>query len=313
MRAVVTGAAGFIGSNVVDAILEAGHDVLGIDDLRSGHLENLESAAGSGRFEMVIRDITDRRLRDDFVAFEPDVICHLAAAVDVRRSVLDPMEDARINVLGTIGVLEAARIAGASRTVYVTSGGAIYGETHGRPASEDFPVAPESPYGASKAAPELWLGVYERLHSMQWVALALSNVYGPRQSPEGEGGVVAIFGAAAQQREGVTIFGDGRQTRDFLYVGDVARAVVMAAEGAGAGRLNLGTGVETSVAELHALIGSLAGLSMPAVHAPARGGEIRRTALDARAATAALGWEPLTTLDDGLKHTLRWLSTREAD
>jgi UDP-glucose 4-epimerase len=313
MKVVVTGAAGFIGSNVVDALLESGHQVLGVDDLRSGHLANLEAAAGDARFELAIRDITDSRLREDFEGFRPDVVCHLAAAIDVRRSVLDPVDDARINVLGTIGVLEAARLAGAARTVYVTSGGAIYGETHGRSASETFQIAPESPYGASKAAPELWFGVYERLHRMQWVALALSNVYGPRQSPEGEGGVVAIFGAAAQQRQPVTIFGDGLQTRDFLYVGDVAAAVVMAAEGAGGGRLNLGTGVETSISELHALIGSLAGFVMPAVHAPSRGGEIRRTALDATAAGAALGWAPSTALTVGLMHTLRWLSDREAD
>lgn len=311
MRLAVTGAAGFIGSHVVDGLLGAGHTVLGIDNLSTGRMANLAGAVRADRFAFAHQDITRPDLVEAVRAFGPDAVCHLAAAIDVRRSVEDPIEDARVNVLGTIGVLEAARAGGARQVVFVSSGGAIYGETplDGSGATESSPVAPESPYGAGKAAAELWLQVYARLYGLAWTALALSNVYGPRQAPDGEGGVVSIFGSRALADRPVAIYGDGLQTRDFVFVGDVAAALVAAVGAPGAGRLNIGTGVHTSVVDLHTRLQRLAKASRPPDFEPERAGEVRRSALDASAARAALGWEPRTTLDQGLRQTLDWLAT----
>lgn len=311
MRVAVTGAAGFIGSHAVDGLLAAGHSVTGIDDLSTGRLANLQAAQQSSRFAFVHQDITAPGLSAVMQQFAPDVVCHLAAAIDVRRSVEDPVEDARINILGTIAVLESARAAGAGQVVFVSSGGAIYGETpsDSAGATESSPLAPESPYGAGKAAAELWLAVYARLYGIRWTALALSNVYGPRQAPDGEGGVVSIFGSRALADKPVTIYGDGLQTRDFVFVGDVAAAVVAAAAAPGAGRLNIGTGLHTSVADLHTRIQRLASARRPPTFGPERAGEVRRSALDASAARAVLGWAPATDLDDGLRATLKWLAS----
>lgn len=311
MRVAVTGGAGFIGSHVVDGLLVAGHEVLVVDDLSSGSMANLAAAKRSDRFAFLLQDVTAADLVEAIQGFAPDAVCHLAAAIDVRTSVLDPVEDARINILGTIRVLEAARLGGAHQVVFVSSGGAIYGETapDGSGATEQSPLAPKSPYGAAKAAAELWLQVYARLYGLSWTALALSNVYGPRQSPGGEGGVVAIFGSHALADLPVTIYGDGLQTRDFVFVGDVAAALVAAVAAPGAGRLNIGTGVHTSVVDLHDRIQRLAGAHCLPESGPERDGEIRRSALDASAARAALAWAPATSLDDGLSRTLEWLKS----
>jgi UDP-glucose 4-epimerase len=311
MRVAVTGAAGFIGSHVTDAFLAGGHDVLGIDNLVTGRMANLGGALAAGRFRFVQQDITDPGVVEVIGAFEPELVCHLAASIDVRASVADPVEDARVNVLGTIRVLEAARLSAARRVVFVSSGGAIYGDT-GDPATESSAVAPESPYGASKAAAELWLGVYRRLYGLEWTALALSNVYGPRQRPDGEGGVIAIFGSNVLVDRPVTIYGDGSQTRDFLYVGDVAAAVVLAAQApadsAAAGhRVNLGTGIETSVLGLHDTIARICGSRRRPEFGPARSGEVVRSLIDASLAGVALGWAPAVALTLGLTRTLDWL------
>ncbi len=304
----MTGAAGFIGSHVVDALLAQGHDVLGLDDLSTGRRANLTQAQDTGRFELVEQDITAPGLAEALARFEPGAVCHLAAAIDVRRSVEDPVEDARINVLGTIAVLEAARRSGCGQMVFVSSGGAIYGETPvDRAASEAAPLQPESPYGAGKAAAELWLEVYRRLYGLGWTALALANVYGPRQAPDGEGGVVSIFGSRALADLPVTIFGDGEQTRDFVFVGDVAAALAAALGRPPAGRRNIGTGRPTSVVDLHRRIQRLAGRDRAPEYGPERAGEVRRSALDPAAAAAALGWAPAVALDDGLASTLDWL------
>lgn len=306
----MTGAAGFIGSQVVDGLLAQGHTVLGIDDLSTGRLANLALAERSPDFAFARQDITAPGLVEAVGGFAPSVVCHLAAAIDVRRSVEDPVEDARINILGTLAVLEAARIAGAGHVVFVSSGGAIYGQTppDGPGATESSAVSPESPYGAGKAAAELWLGVYARLYGLSWTALALANVYGPRQAPDGEGGVVSIFASRALAGLPVTIYGDGGQTRDFVYVGDVAEAMVAAVAAPGVGRLNIGTGAHTSVRDLHSLIAGVAP-SPPPEYGPARAGEVRSSALDAAAARAVLGWVPRTSLEDGLRRTLEWLSS----
>jgi UDP-glucose 4-epimerase len=306
----VTGAAGFIGSHVADALVARGHEVLALDDLSTGRLSNLEQAGATGRLRFEEIDITSPAVMEPVREFAPDAVCHLAASIDVRTSVADPVEDARVNLLGTIRVLEAARVGGASAVVFVSSGGAIYGETPpGAGASETSPLAPESPYGAGKAAAELWLGVYQRLHDLKWTALALSNVYGPRQAPDGEGGVVSVFGTRSLSGIRATVYGDGAQTRDFVYVGDVADAVVLALDVPGAGRLNIGTGASTSVLDLHGRISHLCGGAPDPEFAPPRPGEVLRSVLDASAASRVLGWRPATALDEGLARTLDWLRT----
>ncbi len=298
MRALVTGGAGFIGSNLVDGLLERGDDVSIVDDLSTGRRENLEGALAAGA-RLHEGSVTDGEGMTALLAEErPAVVFHLAAQVDVRRAVADPAFDAAINVGGTAVMLEAARAAGTRRFLLASTGGAIYGDCDRLPTPEAAPAAPISPYGASKAAAETYLALYRRLHGLSSCALRLANVYGPRQDPLGEGGVVAIYCHAAGNGQAVQVFGDGRQTRDFVYVGDVVSAFMAASERDVLGPYNVGTGEETSVLDLVERLG------LEAQFKPERPGEVKRSSLDPSAAREALGWRAETPIGDGLEHTM---------
>jgi UDP-glucose 4-epimerase len=294
VRAAVTGGAGFIGSHVVDALLARGDEVHVVDSLATGRRENLDAAA-----TLHERDVREG-LADLFAELEPELVVHLAAQADVGTSVERPLYDAEVNVLGTLQVLEAARPRGA-QVVFSSTGGAIYGECE-RPAREDDERRPLSPYGASKLAGEEYLGAWNRLHGSRHVVLRFGNVYGPRQLPKLEGGVVAIFMERLLAGERATIFGDGEQVRDFVYVGDVVEAV-LAAAGREGGVYNVGTGRGTSVNELFAACVRAAGVEADAEHAAPRPGDLRRSVLDVSRAEAELGWRARTALDDGLRAT----------
>jgi UDP-glucose 4-epimerase len=298
MRAIVTGGAGFIGSHVVEALLARGDEVHALDDLSKGKRENV--AAGA---ELHVADIRDPD--EVFDAVRPEAVLHLAAQADVRVSVERPDYDADVNVLGTVKILEAARRHGA-KVVFASSGGAGYGECDG-PAPETAPMHPLAPYGVSKVAGEEYLAAYNRLYGSGHVTLRLGNVYGPRQQPHGEAGVVAIFMGLLRDGGTPQIFGDGAQTRDYVYAGDVAGAFV-AALGHGGGVFNVGTGVETSVLELAAAIGAASGIDWEAALAPARLGELQRSVLDVSLAARELGWSPERSLADGLAETWRWIA-----
>ncbi len=294
MRALVTGGAGFIGSHLVDALLAHGAGVAVIDDLSSGRRDRVPEAA-----TLHVADVADAGAIATVCAEErPDVVFHLAAQVDVRRSVGDPVRDARVNVGGTASVLEAARAAGARRLLLASTGGALYGETDELPTPESAPLAPFSPYGASKAAAELYCGLYDRLHGLSTLALRFGNVYGPRQDPHGEAGVIAIFAGAAADGRTVTVYGDGSQTRDYVYVGDVVAGFLAAADADLTGAVNIGTGLETTVLELVEALGVQMQL------APARAGEVARSCLDVRRAAEALGWRAEVALAEGLERTV---------
>lgn len=304
MRAVVTGGAGFIGSNLVDALLEEGHEVVAIDNLSTGRRSNLAGALARGA-RLVELDICDRQaLLEAFGEARPEVVFHLAAQIDVRKSTADPAYDARVNVEGTINVLEAARATGARRVVNSSTGGAIYGEGQILPAPEDHPVAPEAPYGQSKFAAEGYCELFRRLHGLSTISLRYGNVYGPRQDPLGEAGVIAIFCGRLVAGERPTVYGDGHQTRDYVYVGDVVEANLLAANSEATGAFNIGTGVETSVLELIEALAPHAHAPFEPEYAPPRLGEVRHIALDSSRAARELGWRARTTLAEGLEKTL---------
>ena len=313
MKSLVTGGAGFIGSNLADALLERGDAVTVIDDLSTGRRENLAGALARGA-ELVEADIADAVAVGEVAAgLRPEAVFHLAAQMDVRRSVLDPGFDARVNVVGTANVLEAVRReAPGAALVFASTGGAIYGEGEGRdlPFGEEAPLAPEAPYGQSKLAGEGYVGYYRRMHGLAAVSLRLGNVYGPRQDPLGEAGVVAIFCGRLRDGGRPTVFGDGLQTRDFVYVGDVVAAMLAASErlagGAGvSGVYNVGTGRETNVLELAEILAAIGGRDdfRPEME-PARAGEIQRCAIDPGKAGADLGWHAATGVREGLRITL---------
>lgn len=312
MRALVTGAAGFIGSNLVDRLLADGHSVVGIDNLSTGNRGNLTEALAQNRcrtnqFTLVKNDIQNCNLTD--LVSGSDVVFHLAAHVDLRASVAEPQHDARSNVLGTINVLEACRKADVPRIVYAASGGSRYGAPDVLPVAETARLAPMSPYAAAKAAGELYLEAYSAMYGIAPIALGLANVYGPRQDPHGEAGVVAIFTNAMTIDRPTTIFGDGSAARDYVYVSDVVDAFVRAAAAPMrvTGLYNVGTGQQTTVNQLHALIADATGSTCVPSYAPARPGEVPAIALDAGKARRELGWTPAVPIADGVKRTVEWL------
>jgi UDP-glucose 4-epimerase len=312
MRALVTGGAGFIGSHLVDALVERGGAVLVVDDLSTGCERNLD-AARSGGATLLVADVTDApAVAEAARKFEPDAVFHLAGQIDVRRAVRDPVFDATVNVAGTVAVLEAARRAGA-RFVFASTGGAIYGEGAARPLplAEEVECVPDSPYGQSKLAAEGYVAYFRRVHEVPAAALRLGNVYGPRQDPLGEAGVIAILCGKLADGGDPIVYGDGHQTRDYVYVGDVVEAMLvadqrLAAAGIdGALTYNIGTGLETSVLHLVERLGRIGDRSdfTPRM-APERPGEVQRIALDTSRAQAELGWTSATELDEGLRRTL---------
>jgi UDP-glucose 4-epimerase len=298
VRAVVTGGAGFIGSTLVDALVARGDDVHVVDDLSAGRREHVADGVA-----LHVLDVAEP-LSALFAEARPDVVFHLAAQIDVRASVSDPVGDARTNVIGTLSVLEAAREHGA-QVVFTSTGGAIYGECE-RSAPEDAPRLPMSPYGTSKLSAEEYLATWNRLYGTRHVSLRLGNVYGPRQDPHGEAGVVAIFLSRIRDGKPATIFGDGRQTRDYVASGDVVRGLV-AAVGADGGVFNLGTGIETSVLELWQACRATTRVDAEAAHAQGRLGELQRSSLDPSRAERELGWRAEIGLAEGLRRTWEWI------
>jgi UDP-glucose 4-epimerase len=306
MRALVTGGAGFIGSNLVDALLERGEDVSVLDDLSTGQRENLEPALAAGA-RLDEADITDPgAVARCIEQRKPEVVFHLAAQIDVRRSVADPVFDLGVNAGGTINLLRAAERGSIRRLVFASTGGAIYGEGAGRPLplAEDAECRPDAPYGQSKLAAEGYLALSSRQHGLSTVALRLGNVYGPRQDPLGEAGVAAIFSGALLEGRRPRVFGSGEQTRDYIYVDDVVEGFLAAAASEVDGAYNVGTGVETSVLALGELLAKACGAEFDPEMAEARPGEVQRIAIDSSRAAADLGWRAKTPLDEGLRLTV---------
>jgi len=314
LRILVTGGAGFIGSHVVDAFLEEGHEVVVVDDLSSGKEENLNPAC---RFYRL--DICSPELEKVFREEKIELVNHHAAQIDVRRSVASPEEDARVNIQGLLNLLSNCLRYGVKGFIFASSGGVVYGEPDGLPVKEEHPKGPLSPYGVSKLASEYYLYYFARVHGLPYIALRYGNVYGPRQDPYGEAGVVAIFGQKMLKGEVPTIYGDGKQLRDYVYVGDVVRANLLAM-----GRLlegldlsavssidtlayNIGMGRGTSVNELFRLLMEATGYKGEAIHGPERAGELRKIYLDARKAARELAWQPQVGLEEGLKRTVEYL------
>ena len=298
MRIVVTGGAGFIASHVVDAYVERGHEVHILDDFSTGQRSNLNPKA-----ELHEADIANPQAARLIEKIKPDALSHHAAQMDVRHSVADPGFDARVNIVGFINSLEACKNSGVKKVVFASSGGAVYGEQETFPAAEDHATRPASPYGVSKRAGELYLSYYQQAFGLPYIALRYANIYGPRQSAQGEAGVVAIFLSLLLSGKTPVINGDGKQTRDYVYVGDVVRANVAALDSSFVGAINIGTGVETDVVTIFQHLRRAVGSSVEAVHGPAKAGEQRRSCLDARLAARALGWRPQTELADGLRRT----------
>ncbi len=305
MKVLVTGGAGFIGSHLADRLLTDGHEVVILDDLSTGNVDHLHPAA---RFYQM--DVQSPWLDELFKIERPEAVLHQAAQASVRRSVEDPGFDARVNVLGTVTLLQASVRHGVRRFLFASTGGALYGDADVIPTPEDYPTLPVSPYGASKLAAEVYLRTFHALHGLSYAALRYANVYGPRQDPHGEAGVVAIFTQRLLSAETARINGDGKQTRDFVYVGDVAEANARAVTSDAVGSFNVGTGVETDINRIFQLLKRLSGNNQPEVHGPPMAGEQRRSVIDARKLEKVMGWRPRTSLEAGLDATVRYF--REA-
>lgn len=305
MRVLVTGGAGFIASHVVDAFIAAGHEVSVLDDLSSGKRENLNPKA---RFHQL--DVRDPAVGEIFKKERPEALCHHAAQMDVRRSVADPVFDAQVNLCGFLNLLEHGRQHGLKRVLLASTGGAIYGEQDVFPCPETHKTEPVSPYGVAKLASERYLHFYNVQYGLTWVGQRYANVYGPRQNPHGEAGVVAIFTEKLLRGEEPVINGDGKQSRDYVYVGDLVRANVLALTSDYSGPLNLGTGIETDVNQLFGHLTKLCGVSVPERHGPAKAGEQRRSLISSALAGEVLGWKPEVQLADGLHETVEFFKKR---
>ena len=301
MRIVVTGGAGFIASHIVDAYLERGHEVHIVDDLSTGQSGNLNPRADLHEI-----DIADPKAARLIERIKPDALSHHAAQMDVRHSVADPGFDARVNIIGFINLLEACKNCAVKKVLFASSGGAVYGEQDVFPAAEAHPTRPASPYGVSKRAGELYLSYYQQAFGLPYIALRYANIYGPRQSAKGEAGVVAIFLSLLLTGKTPVINGDGGQTRDYVYVGDVVAANAAALDSPFVGAVNIGTGVETDVVTIFEHLRRAVGSQIEAVHGPAKPGEQRRSCLDAGLAAQVLGWRPQTALADGLRRTAEY-------
>jgi UDP-glucose 4-epimerase len=306
MRALVTGGAGFIGSTLVDRLLAEDWKVDVVDDLSTGSLANLATARGESdrRFSFHRLDVASPALVELITLRKPDVVFHLAAQADVRVSVARPTFDATVNIVGSLNVCEGAVAAGVQKVVFAASGGTLYGNPEAIPTPESAPQHPESPYGVAKKAVIDYLHYYRTVRGLESTSLALANVYGPRQDPHGEAGVVAIFAGRLLGRERPVIYGDGSSTRDYVYVDDVVDAFVRAADKGGGLTCNIGTGVETTVQRLFDVMAKMTGFKQPARYDPPRAGELQRSALDPSRAEIHLGWKPWTTLDEGVARTL---------
>lgn len=312
-RALITGGAGFIGSTVADALIADGWSVTVLDNLSSGKRQQVPAAA-----TFVETDIRSPETAATIREGRFDLVCHLAAQIDVRKSVNDPMYDAGVNIVGTLNLLEAVRTSGhQTRVIFSSTGGAIYGDFVSVPTVESMPKDPQSPYGIAKLSVEYYMGYYARIHGLDTVALRYANVYGPRQDPHGEAGVVAIFCNRILKGEALTVFGEGLQTRDYVYAGDVARANLAAAEATlpAAAQVdvrayNVGTGVETTVLDLAAALQGAAGSNVPVQHAPARLGEQQRSSVNIDKAARELGWRPEMTLAEGTRRTFEYFAAK---
>jgi UDP-glucose 4-epimerase len=306
VKIVVTGGAGFIASHIVDAYLEAGHEVHIVDDFSTGQKANVNSKATLHRV-----DIAENEAAQLIGQIKPDVLSHHAAQMDVRHSVADPTFDARVNILGFINLLEAAKNSGVKKVIFASSGGAVYGEQEVFPAAESHPTHPASPYGVSKRAGELYLSYYHQAFGLPYIALRYANVYGPRQSTKGEAGVVAIFISQLLAEKPPTINGDGKQTRDYVFVGDVVKANVAALETSHLGGINIGTGRETDVVTLCRMLQQRADSKVEALYGPAKTGEQMRSCLDISLAARVLDWRPNIGLEEGLTQTLAYYREKE--
>ncbi len=307
LRVLVSGGAGFIGSHVCDLLLASGCEVDVLDDLSSGKRENLDPRA-----RLHVADLRSAEAASLVERLRPDAICHLAAQISVHRSVQDPRFDAECNILGLLNLLEASRRAGVRRFVFSSTGGALYGDPDTHPAPETHAVRPAAPYGCSKAAGEIYLGYYRAQHGMSCVALRYANVYGPRQNPHGEAGVVAIFSERLLRGQRCDIYGTGKQTRDFVFVGDVARANALALGSDFNGAVNIGSGIESDIATIYALLAREAGTHAAPRHLPAKAGEPMRSSIDPALAARTIGWRPSVPLAEGLKQTFAWFAGRAA-
>lgn len=313
MRALVTGAAGFIGSTLVDRLLADANTVVGLDNFASGRATNLEHLADQPDFFFVEADIVTADLEAILDEHRPELVFNLAAQIDVRHSVADPPFDATVNVVGTVRLAEAARRAGVRKIVHTSSGGSIYGAPQIFPTSEQIPVHPASPYAAGKVAGEVYLNMFRQLYGMECSHIAPANVYGPRQDPHGEAGVVAIFAKALLSGKSTKVFGDGSNTRDYVFVDDVVDAFVRASgPGGGGQRFNVGTGVETSDRQLHTAVAAAVGAPDDPEFHPARLGDLKRSCLDIGLAERVLNWRPRVALDEGVQRTVAYFRNQES-